>query len=216
MPLLIGRANDLQKHHFQVVAVTLRVAESKVMASVEVDQHCSVGNEVIHNVVEMQITVRPSPPEMAAWNLVDAPEFASRGDERVDTRFVPMEQLPQTDAANFRNDHGRARTCFHGRPLGIQQSGAMDFPGHPLVGSGKHADSTARQCQEPISERNDDTPTGSAPLDEYGHAILNAPLNSIHANAVHQPCNESLRFINHEMRPNESTAEEHADTTNDS
>jgi hypothetical protein len=165
-PLFIGHPDKLKKHHFQIVAVTLRGAEPKVMASVEVNQKCSAGNQVIHNVVEMQITVRPRLLVTAAGNLVDAPQFAGCCDERVNARFVPMKQLPQTDTANFRNDHGRARTYLNGRPLRIQQPGTMNLPIHPLAGSDEHADSAARQRQESVPEPNDNTSAGSASLYE--------------------------------------------------
>jgi len=190
-PLFIGKPNELQKHYFQIVAVTPRVAEPKVMASVEVNQKCSVGDQVIHNVVEMQIAVRPCLLVLAARNLVDSPQFAGCCDKRIDARFIPMKQLPHTDTANFRNDHGRARTYFYARPLRIQQPGTMDFPIHPLVGSDKHADSTARQRQESVPEPNDDTSASSASLDEYRYAILHALQNLIHTYTIHQPCNDS-------------------------
>ena len=61
------------------------------MAGVEVDQNCLAGNPVIHNVVEMQIAVRPGLFVMAAGNLVDSPQFARCCDEGIDPRFVPTE-----------------------------------------------------------------------------------------------------------------------------
>jgi hypothetical protein len=201
-PLFIGPPNKLKKHHFQIVAVTLRVAEPKVMARVEVNQNCSAGNRVIDNVVEMQIAVRPCLLVMAAGNLVDSLQLAGCRDERVDARFLPMKQLPQTDTANFRNDHRRARTYFDGRPLRIQQPGTMDLPIHPLLGSDKHADSAPRQRQESIPEPDDNTSARSASLYEYWYAIVHAFLNLIHTNTIHEPGNDSLQFVNHRLQPN--------------
>src|SRR5262249_37227727 len=149
------------------------------------------------NVVEMQITVRPCVLVMAAGNLVDAREFAGGCDERRDARFVSMKPLPQTDAASFRNNHGPARTCSYGRPLGIEQPGTIHLPGHPLVGSDKHADTSARQGQEPVPKPIDNTSAGAASLDKYLYAIVDALLNLIHTNTIHQPGKASLQSVNH-------------------
>jgi|SRR6478735_7514927 hypothetical protein len=73
----------------------------------------------------------------------------------------------------------------------------MDLPIDPLVGPEKHADSAARQRQESVPEPNDNASASSASLDKYWRAILHALLNLIHTNAIHQPGNDSLQFVNH-------------------
>ena len=120
----------------------------------------------------------------------------------MDAGFVPPEQLPQTDTANFWNNYRQAGAYFYRRPLWIQQPGAMDLPIDPLAGSDEHADSAECQRQESIPEPDDNAPAGRASLDENWYAILHDLLNLIHANAIHQPRDQSLQLVNHRMRPN--------------
>jgi hypothetical protein len=200
-PLFIGSPDQLKEHHVEIVTVPLRRADLKVVARVEINQNSSVGHPVIQNVVQMQITVRPCRLVPAAPNLVHSPQFAGGGGERVDARFVAMEQLPQTDTGHFRNDHGRAGTDLHGWPLWVQQAGTMNLPIHPLVGSDQHAASAPRQRQEAIPEPNDDTTADSAPFDDDWETVSHALLHLIHANMSHQPGNASLQHFHHRRAP---------------
>jgi hypothetical protein len=134
---------------------------------------------------------------MAARKLVDSPQFASGGDERLDIHFALTKQLSQTDPASLRNDDGRARTDFDAWPLGIQQLGTMDFPSDPLVGADEHAGAAARQRQESIPAPNDDATANAASFDEDGFASVPTRLNLVHPNAIHEPGNDSLQLFNH-------------------
>ena len=73
--------NQLKKNNFQIVAVTLRLADPKFVACVEVDENRSFRGRVTDDVVEMQIAVRPCAVVIAALNLVDSPQFAGCKDE---------------------------------------------------------------------------------------------------------------------------------------
>ena len=106
--------------------------------------------------------------------------------------------MPQTDPAHFRNDHGPTGTDLHAWPLGIQQSGTMDLPIDPFVGSNEHADSAVGKRQESVREPNDDVSAGSASLDEHRCAITHALLDVIDANTIHEPRHGSLNGFHHQ------------------
>ncbi len=120
-------------------------------------------------------------------------------------RRSAMTSLAQSDTANNAsrrgNVHRMAWSDFHRRPVGIQQTGAIDFPIRPLVGSHEHADSAVRKCQKSIPEPVDKTAASSAPLHEYWYAIQCVVSNLIHTNTIHQPCCGPLKKFNHIMPP---------------
>lgn len=120
-PLVIGQPDQFKKDNFHIVTLTLRLADAKFVACVEVDQNRSFCIQVTDNVVEMQITVRPSCFVIAALNLVDAPQFAGCKDECfTGVPIVTMKQCPQIDSPHFRNDHSPSGTNLDAWPLGIQ------------------------------------------------------------------------------------------------
>lgn len=200
-PLFVGYRNKLQKNHFQIVAVTLRLAYPQVVSRVEVNQDCSFRNRVVQDVVEMQIAVRPCRLVIAAWNLVNSPQFAGGGDERCYVELACLEPLSQTGTANPGNDHGWSRTDLRACLTGVKQPLAMDLPIQPFVSSNKHANAAACQSQELVSEPNNQTSTSAALLHNHGNAVLHALLNPIHADLTHQPGNSSLQRGDHERPP---------------
>lgn len=149
----------------------------------------------------MQITMRPGGFEDAAMKLVNPSYFAGGRDKCAGAHLLTTQQMPQTVARYLWNAHGMAWSDSHLRPIGIQQAGAMDFPVHPFVGSHKHTDSAARECQKSVPEPDDAAAANSAPLQKHWNAIVNTLLNVIHANTIHQPCNGLLGKFQHLTPP---------------
>ena len=118
----------------------------------------------------MQITVRPGGFVNAALNLVNAPQFAGCRDECANFPFVAMQQMSRTDAADLANVQrvpGTERDC---RPIGIQESGTMDFPIQPLVRTQEHADCSARKSKHVADESSFGCDGGTIECRQDGHS----------------------------------------------
>jgi hypothetical protein len=192
-PFVIGQRNQFEQDNFQIVTVTLRLANEKFVTCIEVNQNGSLGIHVTDNVVEMQITVRPGCVVIAAVNLVNSPQFARRKDECfADVPVVTLKQRSQTGPVYFRNDDSVPGRGLHATTFGIEQSGTMQLPVLPFFGAYKHTDSAVCKGQELVREPNDDLSAGSASLDKNWSAIAHALLNLIYSNSIHKPGRGSL------------------------
>ncbi len=153
----------------------------------------------------MQISVRPCRLVGAAWNLVNSPQLTGCRRECSEISLVAMKQLSQADTGHLWKTDGIAWVNHHGRPIRIQQPGAMRFPGHPVAGSNKHANATVCQRQKSVPEPDHHAAAKSPSFQKHAKTIADRPLSLIHSNPIHEPCNDSLKEFNHGMEFTNST-----------
>ena len=97
-PFLIESSQQFQEKDLEIVSLTDRRTDSRIVARVEIDQDGAIRRRVIQDIVEMHIAMGPRGLKMAALNLMNAAQFTRRSDNWFQIHFAAEQKVSQAGA----------------------------------------------------------------------------------------------------------------------